>query len=154
MEKKKLVRLGLKLAIAGFVIAIVVALYLFNMPARDVQGAKVDYSVTATKLVNEYLENNQTANAKYLAEDGESKILEIKGVVKEITTNFNNETVVVLNGPQGKANVNCTFLPESNENIKVGKEISIKGVIQSGASYDDDLEMYTDVVIGKVSLVK
>jgi hypothetical protein len=35
----------------------------------------------------------------------------------------------------------------------VGKEVTVKGVIRSGAAYDEDLEMYEHVILEKCSLV-
>ena len=38
--------------------------------------------------------------------------------------------------------------------IDPGHEITIKGVIRSGAYYDEDLEMYVNVIIEKSDLKK
>jgi hypothetical protein len=36
----------------------------------------------------------------------------------------------------------------------VGQAITVKGVIRSGASYDEDLEMYENVILEKSDIVK
>lgn len=157
MNKKRIFKILAVLAIVGTVIAGGAALYMFNMPHRNVQNASTDFSLTASQLVADYLENPNKANEKYLADDGDSKVLEIKGTVAKISEDFNGQKVVLLQGNTDKAGVNCTFTHETNTNvstIQVGQTVTIKGVIRSGASYDEDLEMYENVVIEKSDLVK
>lgn len=69
MKNKKILKIGLILFAAGIVIAGGIGLYLFNLPHRDVQESKSDYSVTSTQIVAEYLKDNEASNKKYLASD-------------------------------------------------------------------------------------
>ena len=156
-KKKKILKILAILLIAGLLIGGGIVIYMFNMPHRNVQSVTTDYRLTASQLVNEYLENPTKANEKYLADDGDSKVLEIKGTVAKISDDFNGQKVVLLQEKTDKAGVNCTFTKETNKNaltVKVGEIITIKGVIRSGASYDPDLEMYENVVVEKSDLVK
>ncbi len=156
-KTKKILKIGVILLIAGLLIGGASVYYLFNMPHRNVQSATTDFSLTASQLVAEYLENSAKANEKYLAGDGDSKVLEIKGMVAKISEDFNNQKVVLLQEKSDKAGVNCTFTQETNKNVssfQVGETITIKGVIRSGASFDPDLEMYENVVVEKSDLVK
>jgi hypothetical protein len=156
-KKKKILKIGAILLIAGLLIGGGTVLYMFNMPHRNVQSASTDFSLTASQLVAEYLTDATAANEKYLSDDGDSKILEIKGIVAKISEDFNGQKVVLLQGEADKAGVSCTFTQETNNNIssvKVGETITVKGVIRSGASFDPDLEMYENVVVEKSDLVK
>ena len=48
------------------------------------------------------------------------------------------------------------FTAETNDNlnrITVGQAIKVKEVIRSGASYDEDLEMYENVILEKSDIV-
>ena len=156
-KKKKILKIVAILLIAGLLIGGGTVLYMFNMPHRNVQSASTDFSVTASQLVAEYLENPTKANEKYLADDGDSKILEVTGTVKKISTDFNGQKVVLLQEATDKAGVSCSFTLETNQNasgIRIGQKVTIKGVIRSGASYDEDLEMYENVVVEKSDLVK
>ncbi|MFD2917236.1 OB-fold protein [Psychroserpens luteus] len=140
----------------GVLIAVSVALYMFNQPARDVQATTTDYSFNASTIVNEYLTDANAANAKYLDEEGVSKVLEITGIVATISEDFNNQKVILLKNDTDKAGVSATFTEETNahtNNVKIGDEITIKGVIRSGAAYDSDLEMYENVIIDKCDIV-
>ena len=54
---------------------VVVATYLLFQPHRDVTNSAVDHHMHVDELVDEYLKDRKTANAKYLAADGDSKII-------------------------------------------------------------------------------
>jgi len=156
MKNKKLIKLLLIIAITGIIIGGATVLYMFNMPHRDVSSTNADYSLTATQLVAEYLNNSATANEKYLSDDGESKVLEISGTVADINEDYNGQTVVLLKESKDKAGVSCTFSTEDSQQtirINISQQIKIKGVIRSGASYDEDLEMYENVVLDKSSII-
>jgi DNA polymerase II small subunit/DNA polymerase delta subunit B len=130
---------------------------MFNMPHRDVQSAKVDYSLTSTQIVAEYLSDKSTANRKYLSTDGDSKILEITGEVNKISEDYDGQKVVLLKGNSDKAGVSATFTPETNKNledVKPGQIITVKGVIRSGASFDEDLDLYENVILEKSDVVR
>jgi tRNA_anti-like len=143
--------IGVLILIAGGV-----GYYMFNQPHRDIQAAQTDFTLTSRQIVNEYLADAKKANAKYLDEEGESKILEVKGVVSKISENFNKLKVVLLKSGLDSAGVSCTFTPETNaavNQIKSGETVIVKGVIRSGASYDKDLGMYENVIMDKCKLI-
>ena len=157
MKKRKIIKTGIIVAIAGVVIAGAVGLYMFNMPHRDVQSAKADFSLNSSEIVTEYLTDANAANSKYLAADGDSKVLEITGKVNKISENFDGQKVVLLKAESDKAGVSATFTPETNTNaekLQVGERVTLKGVIRSGAAYDIDLELYENVILEKSDVVK
>ncbi len=156
MKRKKVIRIIAILGVAGLIIGGGVGLYMFNMPQRDVQSADTDYSVTSTQIVKEYLENKDAANQKYLASDGDSKILEVTGVVSDISEDFNGQKVVLLKNAEDPAGVSATFTEETESSLKgvgPGQTITIKGVIRSGASYDPDLGFYLNVILEKSAVI-
>lgn len=143
--KKKTFKTLLLLLTGGIIIAGVVALYMFNKPARDVQSTQTDFSYKASEIVNEYFTDAKKANDKYLDEEGNSKVLEITGTVAAISEDFNHQKVILLKAATDKIGVSATFTKETNthtQNIKIGDEITVKDVIRYGATYDKDLEMY------------
>lgn len=153
MLKNKTVKTILIIMGIGILIAGGVGYYMLNMPHRDVQATSVDFKLSAKEIVEEYLNNSAKANEKYLDEEGESKVLVITGKITSITTDFNDQKVILLKDASEKAGVNCTFLLEANIRLNEGDVISVKGVIRSGASYDEDLEMYENVILEKCSIV-
>ena len=156
MKKYKWLKPLLIVFAVAAVIGIGIISYLFNMPHRDVQSTHTDYAVSAKLLVDEFLADGDAAYEKYLDEEGESKILEVEGEVYEISKDFNEQTVVLLKAGDEAAGVSCTFLPSARDFeqlLKVGVKIKVKGVIRSGANYDNDLEMYEHVIMEKCDLV-
>ena len=156
MNRKKIFRIIAIIAIAGIIIVGGIGLYMFNMPHRNVQKSKTDYFLSSSQIVSEFLANKDEANEKYLAADGDSKILEITGMVKKISDDYNGQKVVLLKGDNDKAGVSATFTAETNKStakLKSGQTVTIKGVIRSGAAYDEDLELYENVILEKSDIV-
>jgi hypothetical protein len=153
--KKKILKWGLIVLISGLVIGGSIIAYIFYQPHRDVQATIADYKMNTNQLVNEYLANAKASNEKYLDEEGESKIIEITGIVSEISVDLNNKTVILLKAEGDKAGVSCTLLETANStNINLGDVITIKGVIRAGAGYDEDLGLYEDVIMEKGNIIK
>lgn len=156
MKKKKIIRVSLIVFGLGAIILGGIALYLYNMPHRNIQATKTDYHLEASSLVAEYLADPQQANEKYLDAGGESTVLEVSGTIVSISEDFNNQKVVLLKSATDKAGVSCTFMESTNSQVDdslKGEEVTVKGVIRSGAAYDEDLEMYEHVILEKCSLV-
>ena len=140
----------------GVIIAVGIAATMFFKPHRDVQETATDYRYEASEIVNEYLTDADKANEKYLDEGGNSKVLEISGTVADISEDFNHQKVLLLKEATDKAGVNAVFTKETNvntQNIEIGKRVTVKGVIRSGATYDEDLEMYENVILEKSDLI-
>lgn len=154
---KKTIKIIAIIGIAGVLIGGGIGLYMFNMPHRDVQSSSADYNLTSSQIVAEYLADKDAANQKYLAADGDSKILEVTGTIAKVSEDFNGNKVVLLKEAGDEAGVSSTFTPETNQNtegLELGRTITVKGVIRSGASYDEDLELYEHVILEKSDIVK
>lgn len=151
--KKKIIIVVALIALS----VIVYVAYLWFMPHRDVQSTKADAEVTASALVDEFLTDAGVANAKYLDAEGESKVLIISGEVAKIDTDQLGQKVLLLkSNPSDKLGVSCTFTVETNSQVsgvKIGDQIKIKGVIRSGAEYDEDLDLIINAVVEKSSIV-
>jgi len=156
IKNRKIIRTIAIIGATGLLIGGGTGLYLFYMPHRDVQSAETDYSLTSSQIVFEYLLDNESSNKKYLSADGDSKILEIAGEVNNISENFNGTKVVLLKSDEDKAGVSATFTSETSENLEgivVGQTITVKGVIRSGAFYDEDLGLYENVILEKCDII-
>lgn len=149
----KIIALVTLIAIAG---GVIYGIYMYNLPHRNVQTTNTDYKVTVSELVNEYLSDPETANKKYLADDGDSKVLEVTGTVKRIQENFNGQKVIILQQDEDQAGASFTITTASHQDIstlETGQTITLKGVIRSGPFYDADLDMYVNAVIDESDLV-
>jgi len=156
MKRKKIIRVLIVLVVAGALIGVGAGLYMFFMPQRNVQNLPVDFQVTASDLTEEFLNDITSANQKYLSADGESKILEVTGKVSRISENFNGEKVVLLKDDDDKAGVSATFTHDTNQavnELEPGDVVTIKGVIRSGAYYDQDLDMFVNVTVEKSDII-
>jgi hypothetical protein len=156
MTRKKIIRTIILSAIGAIILATGIVLYLFNKPHRNVQAASVDYILTSSALVDEYLASAEKANDKYLSDEGNSKILAIKGKVQSVSSDLNGQVVLLLKEDGDKAGVSCTFTAETNAfaaRVQPGQVVTVKGVIRSGAGYDEDLELYEDVIVEKCDII-
>ena len=154
--KKSVKKTIIIIVVLGIAIASATVFYLFNMPQRNVQATKTDFSLSASAVVNEYLSNADSANKKYLQEDGDSKILAISGKIFSITEDLKQQKVILLKDSTEKAGVSCTFTAETNvhtANLSPGQTVTIKGVIRSGAGYDKDLDLYENVIMEKCDII-
>lgn len=130
--------------------------YMWFMPHRNIQNTKPFATVDATTLVNEFLSDSEKANNLYLDNEGESKVLIITGKVANISKDQLGQQVVLLKNQADKMGVSCTFTLDTNnqvETIKLGDNVKIKGVIRSGAEYDDDLDLAENVIIEKSAII-
>lgn len=156
MKKRKIYKVVLILTVVGVLSGAGIAYNMFNQPHRNIQNADVDYKISVSELVSEYLNDSQSANNKYLSEDGESKILNVNGIIKEIRNDLKGQTVIILKSDNSVAGVNATLDTANKVNMEgltIGKNISIKGVIKLGASYDSDMELYQNVVLDKGTIL-
>ncbi|MDA1120682.1 MAG: hypothetical protein O2887_09380 [Bacteroidetes bacterium] len=154
--KKTILKWTLIIGLTGGTIGGGYGIYMFNMPHRDVQGTNADFTLEAQTLVEEYLNNAAAANEKYLQEDGDSKVIIVYGRVASIDIDLKGQRVIQLKEVNGKAGISCTFMESTNANaeaLRPGQLVKIKGVIRSGAGYDEDLDLYEDVILEKCDLV-
>lgn len=151
VSKKIVLGLVIVIIIAGLIMA-----SMFFKPKRNVQNTEADFRYQASEIVEEYLADSEKANSKYLDEEGNSKVLEIVGVVAEISEDYNNQKVILLKSATDKAGVSCTFTQDTNShtlNVKIGDKITVKGVIRSGSAFDADLDMYENVILEKCDII-
>lgn len=156
MTKKTIKRIGL-LFLSGILVAGSVAAYMFFKPHRDVQTTDAFAELKVSDLVNEFTADAAKANAKYLASDGNSKVLIIEGRVSNISTNQAGEKVIVLKDEGAKVGVSATFTKRTNPdaaNVKVGDVIKIKGAITAGNKYDPELDLYEHAILVQCDIVK
>jgi len=138
-------------------IAIGYGAYMWFMPHQNVQGTKAFKTIEATALVNEFLADKDAANEIYLDNEGESKVLVITGTIADISKDQLNQQVILLKNASDKMGVSCTFTVDTNsqvDKLEVGNTVKIKGVIRSGAEYDEDLDLTENVIVEKSALIE
>jgi len=156
MNKKTIKKIVLGISVVLILGASYAASQYF-MPHRDIQSVNPFVEINAPQLVDEYLADMNAANTKYLDAEGESKVIVVVGTIKNITTDQKNQQVIILNSNNENLGVSCTFTNETNKHtlaLKIGDNVKIKGVVRSGAEYDEDLDLYEDAILEKCDLIK
>ena len=139
MKNKKTLIIVALLIIAAIIV--ISGWYVFRPSETSVEKKQADFSVEATGLVNEFNNDEQAANTKYLG-----NVIEVSGRLDDIVTE--EETVsLTLKTPGEISGVICSFdkaaLPEKLP--EVGENVKIKGICSG---------YLLDVVLNKCSIEK
>ncbi len=142
------------LFIAALLVASGLVYNLWNMPHLDVQAAPVFEELTANAFVDSSLINKAAFLDKYMENNGESKVIVLKGSVQSVKQNLQGNSVIMLSGKDKEVGVQCVLLKDESVNsIKIGESVSVKGIVRSGAEYDEDLDLYEDAILDKCSII-
>ncbi len=137
-----------------FLFGLAVGLNEWYKPHINVQEMPAFETIAVNDFVQLGIADRSGFNEKYLSQDGDSKIIIIEGIIADISTNMNQETVVFVKGAlQDEVGVMCTFVSENETKPEKNNLVKIKGIVRSGAEYDDDLELYVDAVLEKSKIV-
>ncbi len=107
------------------IISLLFVIYLYNKPFIDVNNSKANLVVTAQELLNDYREDENLANKKYV-----DNIIEVKGEIAEISVVRGN-SIITLKDANGLSSIICHMGPENNLNVlklKKDNQITIKGI--------------------------
>lgn len=121
MNRKK--QIILSLALLCLLITAVYAFYQYSRPHASAADKKTEIVLTADSLYAAFINDEAIANKKYV-----NKILEVKGVVLDVTVS-GQKPVVFLN-TNGGGGINCTMAMDSAKvfsAIQKNKETVIKG---------------------------
>jgi hypothetical protein len=150
MKNKKIVyRL---IAIVLFLI-IGVALYAYreyNRKNVDLGDTKAAFTLTDMQLINEFTQDQNASNKKYLG-----KILEISGNIKKIDTDANGYHTIILGNAVNLNSVRCSVDSAFNKeahNLLVGSPVVIKGICTGYNA--DDLGLGSDVILNRSIAIK
>jgi hypothetical protein len=150
MKNKKIIyRL---IAIVLFLI-VGVALYAYreyNRKNVDLGDTKAAFTLTDKQLINEFSQDQNASNKKYLG-----KILEISGNIKKIDTDANGYHTVILGNEVNLNSVRCSVDSAFNKeahNLLVGSPVVIKGICTGYNA--DDLGLGSDVILNRSIAIK
>jgi len=129
---------------------------LWNMPHLDVQSATVFEQIPVSDFIANALKDKQAFNKKYLESNGESKVIVISGKLQTFEHNRKGNLVMYLSDDNQPVSVQCILLDnEKVDTIAIsGKYLKIKGIVRSGAEYDEDLDLYEDAILEKCRIIK
>lgn len=147
MKKFKYPAIG---AFCLFILALGIGLNIYYQPHRDVKSAPVFDEFDVDDFTSEFLDDPEKAEEKYLAENGESKIVSMTGTISEIDTNFNGDIVITLKSTKYEVGARFTLMEDQKEKaaeLIVGDKTKITGVVSAGAEFDHDFNMYLDAIL-------
>ncbi len=119
---------------------ILTAFYLYNKGPQDVENSR-GLAVKAFDLYSVYKTDTIVANDIYTG-----KILEVSGILKEISQNQQQQQVLLLKTSTEGASVNCT-MESPVQNIKASDHLIIKGICSGIGQGDIDLGIPADVYL-------
>jgi hypothetical protein len=142
MKRRKII-----LIIVGVVLGLiaVAALYIYkeyNRTHKDTAELKPDYSISATKLIEEFKADEQSSNKKYW-----DKIMQVEGIVKDIEKDDRGFYSVILGDTSTMSSVRCSLdSAHNNEAISVqkGTHAIMKGVC---TGFNADELLGSDVIL-------
>lgn len=142
MNKKKIIIGGIAVVI---VLVAVYGWYQYNRTVQGLADVSADFSVNAKELINEFVNNEDSANKKYL-----NKILSVKGMVKNVEAARGGGTIV-LGDTSDMSSVRCVFDSSANTttgSFQKGATITVKGAI-TGFNKDETGLLGSDVQLNR-----
>jgi Na+-translocating ferredoxin:NAD+ oxidoreductase RnfG subunit len=139
MKRKTII--VLILFIAAIIVALVVWKWTFKKSDVSMASQKADVEIEADILTQEYENNEEAANAKYLG-----KVIVVSGIISSLNEEEQGLSVY-LKKSEDMSGVMCTFSKDEVDTtlIKVGNKIKIKGICDG---------YLMDVKLNKCSLEK
>jgi len=133
----KTLKIILIIVLIGIIAGIITGIYMYNKPARDISGAKPDFTLTAVELVSQYISDQDGCNAKYL-----DKVIVLEGKIAEITPNGNTSLIIVLENPIEGINcsIDTSYFKENTGKLQAltaGSPVKVKGVC---VGFDDTFQ--------------
>lgn len=131
--------------LSAFILAltgIMMGVYMYNKPHKDIRSVKPDYVIKAEDLQKEFGANESAASAKYL-----NKIVEVTGTITYINANEEKILSITLKTGDQISSVICS----PGETIKPGKLTPGRNVTVRGemSGYLMDVVLNNCVIINK-----
>jgi acetyltransferase-like isoleucine patch superfamily enzyme len=145
MKKKKLIY---KILVIVVFLIMGVALYAYkeyNRKNVDIADTKAAFTLTDLQLINEFTQDQNASNKKYLG-----KILELSGSIKKIDTDANGYHTLILGNAVNMNSVRCSVDSAFNKdahNLTVGSSVVIKGICTGYNA--DDLGLGSDIILNR-----
>jgi hypothetical protein len=145
MKNKKIV---FRLIVIVVFLILGVALYAYkeyNRKNVDLAGTKAAFTLTDIQLINEFTQDQNTSNKKYLG-----KIIELSGNIKKIDTDANGYHTIILGNAVNMNSVRCSVDSAFNKeahNLSIGSTVVIKGICTGYNA--DDLGLGSDVILNR-----
>ena len=121
--------------------------YMYNKGPLDVQSAK-GTPVSANELYNIFSTDSLLAKKKFTG-----KVVEVSGEISEISSNLQQQKVVLVKTAAEGAHINCTLEEPANQ-LTANQKITIKGIASGIGQGDADLGIMGDVYLTRCYVVQ
>jgi tRNA_anti-like len=123
----------------------------FNRKNVNISKVKPAYVVQASDLIQEFIEDDSSANKKYLG-----KIVSVKGLIKKIDHDKEGYYTIILGDTAGLSSVLCAMDTTHNmdaANLKTISSVSVRGIF-IGFEKDETGLLGSDVKLNRCVLEK
>ncbi|MBX2938451.1 MAG: hypothetical protein KF880_00095 [Ferruginibacter sp.] len=141
-KTKKWMWLG---ALGVLLVALSTGWYLYNKGPLDVRNAR-GISIEAEALYRAYVTDSTSAGKLY-----DKKILSVSGVVESVSSNAQDEQVVLLRAGAPGSFVNCSL--DETVSVKAGDRVVLKGICSGMGEGDLEMGIAGDVYLGRVIML-
>lgn len=144
---KKLLKIGLILAVTGVIAVVLVFKFYINKPHDDIEKATPAYSMSTEEIWSKYNTDRKIADSLF-----NNQVIEITGNLSRIDKNDSLVSAIFVMAADsmfGDKTIACQMYKKHNEEagaLVVGAKVKIKGVC---IGFDD-----TDIKFNKCSIVK
>ena len=129
------------------VIGVSIGYYLYNKGPLCVKCAD------GKKVASEILYKNFSTDSTYAKKEYTDKILEVTGIVTQVSKNQQNQAIILLKTNESGASVNCT-LEGPADKVRDRDAVIIKGICTGLGAGDADLGILGDVYLTRCYVVK
>jgi len=123
---KKIVYIISIIAFLAILTALFMFIKIYNKPHTDVNTSVSDYTVTIENIANDFNQNEEQANQKYL-----DKIIQIEGIIKNVDILDGHGTITLTDSKDPTKTVVCNMAVSENMKmitLQQGQKITIKGI--------------------------
>jgi hypothetical protein len=130
---KRYLKIAFLMALLALVGGGLIAFLMYNKPHRNIEKSKVDFTLTATELLNAFELNPHGSGKEFTG-----KIIVVSGTINSIKR-LGKDVTIILSAENGFFGVNCSFSANAKlpyETMCEGALVNVKGVCKG---YLDDV---------------
>jgi len=137
--QRKLGKYAVLTFLAIIAVALIIGYCIWNKPHPDVKDADA-VKITSIALYD-ILSKQGSDSATYL-----NKVVKVSGVISGVSTNEQNQQIILLKTIVSGGSVNCTMEKELKD-VKQGDTIVVKGICSGYIGGDKDMGLPGDVFL-------
>jgi hypothetical protein len=150
MSAKKIILFAILVTVLA---AATIGYKMYNKKHFSVESAAPVAEITAIDLLQIFVADSTLAKNKYIGDESNHKVVQVSGVIKEITKNQLQQIVLKLKTSTDGAFINCEMEGKVGSNTAAGNNIILKGICD-GYLYEADFGIPGDVNFKRCFIIK